>query len=196
MKKTIKTLLSALIAVAMIVSMSVMSFAKNIATVYSETFTATAGENIDVPVYIKDNPGLMGYKFTISYNKSVFTPVKVTQGTAIKSGNFNDSIDTSKNNEFVVLWSNTANASDNGLLFTVNFKTDSAAKGEYTITIKYSRDDTFNENWQEVKFNCENAVVDFGGVEVEPEPVPAPTVWERIINIFKIIINFIVNLFK
>ncbi len=194
MKKTIKTLLSVLLVFVVLVSMSIVSFAKTTATVYSETFTAIAGGNIDIPVYIKDNPGLMGYKFTISYDKSVFTPVKVTQGTAIKGGNFNDSIDTSKKNEFIVLWSSTANVSDDGLLFTVNFKTDSAAKGKYMITIKYSQDDTFNESWQEVKLNCENAVVNFGGTEVEP--VPAPTVWERIINVFKIIINFIVNLFK
>lgn len=196
MKKSIKTVLSVLLVFAVMFSMSVISFAKNTATVYSETFTATAGENIDIPVYIKDNPGLMGYKLTISYDQSVFTPVKVTQGIALKGGIFNDSIDTSKKNEFVVLWSNSSNISDNGLLFTVNFKTNSAAKGEYTITIKYSQNDTFNENWQDVKLSCENAVVDFGGVEAEPEPVPAPTVWERIINVFKIIINFIVNLFK
>lgn len=198
MKKIFKALISALLVVIMICTMSVVSSAKTTATVFSETLAVTAGDNIDVPVYIKDNPGLMGYKFIINYDKSVFTPVKVTQGTAVKGGNFNDSIDTSKNNEFVVLWSNTSETKENGLLFTLSFKTSAAEKGKYTISITYSSDDTFNENWQDVKLNCENAVVDFGGAEAEPAPAPVsePTFWERVVAFFKMVINFIINLFK
>ena len=41
------------------------------ATLYSDAIKAEAGKTIQVPVYIKNNPGIMGYKMTVTYDDQI-----------------------------------------------------------------------------------------------------------------------------
>ncbi len=200
MKKAFRFLTAALLVFTVFILLSVPAFAASAAEVYSEKITASAGEDITVPVYIKNNPGLMGYKIIISYDNNVFTPVKVAKGDAISGGMFDDSISNTTKDQFFVVWSGTENSSGNGKLFTVTFHTAKDVKGQKTISISYSQDDTFNESWKDVKLNCSGATIDFGGTaEPDPDPVnpePKPSFFRRIINFFVKIWNFIKGLFK
>lgn len=188
-KKIFKSVISLFLAVAVTFLFGTVCFAKSGAELYSESFTAQAGENVSIPVYIKNNPGIMGYKIIVTYDKNVFTPVKVTRGTVLTGGMFNDNIDTSKDNEIFVLWSNTSDSFDDGLLFYVEFKTNPDAKGEQSIGIRSSDEDTFNENWHSVTLKSTSATIDFG----EEEPV---SIIDRIIAVLKAVWTFIINLFN
>ena len=70
------------------------------ATVYSETVAATAGSEVLCSIRIRDNPGLMGFKLTFTYDESVLSPISVRKGEVIQSGMLNDSINVSTPGKF------------------------------------------------------------------------------------------------
>lgn len=196
-----KKVIAALLVCIMTFSFAIPSFAATNAKIYAESVTIDKGTTaVTVPVLIENNPGLMGYKIIIRYDKGL-VPVKVTQGEAIKGGNFNDSIETSDNNEFVVVWSNTADKKTNGKLFEIKFNVDSNIANDCEIKVSYSQPDTFNEKWQDVKLNCAN-----GKVTLKDNGEPAnsetpnnpaePTFWQKVVNFFVKIWNWFIGLFN
>lgn len=168
----------------------VVGYAKNDAELLSTTISAQAGENIVVPVNIKNNPGIMGYKIIVNFDNKVFYPVKVTRGSAVSVGMFDNNIGNNISNEIFVLWSSTSNCTENGLLFSVEFKTDANVKGKHTIQVSVSSDDTFNENWQNVNIKSVAVTVDFGGEDVTSNFL------NRVLEILKTIWMFIKNVFR
>lgn len=143
----------------MILSVTVTAFAVNTAEVYAETVTATAEKSVVIPVRIKNNTGLMGFKITAEYDKSVLTSPKVTSGDITKNGMMNDSIGVTPDGKFDVVWSNTQNETADGTLFVISFQ---SVKAEDTqIKLSYSQPDTFNEKWEDVELKCTDITVDF-----------------------------------
>lgn len=190
MKKFFKKATAWLLTIVIMSMFIVVGYAKNDAELLSTAISAQAGENITVPVSIKNNPGIMGYKIIVSFDNKVFYPVKVTRGKAVSGGMFDNNIGNNISNEIFVLWSSTSNRTENGLLFSVEFKTDANVKGKHTIKVSVSPDDTFNENWQNVDIKGTVITVDFGGEDV------TPNFFNRVLEIFKTIWIFIKNIFK
>ena len=173
--------------IAMLFSFMVCGVAANVASVYGDSVSCDAGEVISIPVYIKDNPGIMGFRITIDYPSQVFESPKVTKGKVTLNGSFNDSIKATTNGEFDVLWSNTENVKTDGILFTVELKVkDNAATNKYSVGISYDQADTFNEKWQDVKLSCTDVEVTVGD-DVEPETPEEPTTsfWDSIVAFFE-----------
>ena len=136
------------------------SYANDFPTIYSSTIDAQAGSEISVPIYIKNNTGLMGYVMEISYDNRVLTPVSVTRGNIFLNGNFNDDIETTDSDDsFKVIWNDSANNTDNGLLFTITFAVDRKATGTTVVSVDYDESDTFDENYDEVTLSCSDATV-------------------------------------
>ena len=52
----------------------------NNGTLYSDEIKAEAGKTVDIPVYIKNNPGIMGAGINVKYDKDAFTPISVKAG--------------------------------------------------------------------------------------------------------------------
>ena len=160
---------------AMLFSLTVCGMAANTASVYGDSVSCDAGEVISIPVYIKDNPGVMGFRITIDYPSQVFESPKVTKGKVTLNGSFD------------VLWSNTENVKTDGTLFTVELKVkDNAATNKYSVGISYDQADTFNEKWQDVKLSCTDVEVTVGDY-VEPETPEEPTTsfWDSIVAFFE-----------
>jgi|GEM_PF-2277201 len=126
--------------------------------VYADAVTVESGEEITVPVKIENNEGFMGFAVLVTYDQDVFTPVSATKGSIV-SGLFNDSIATSKTNTFKVVCSETGNITSDGVLFSLSFDVADGVSGKYEINLSYSQQDTFNENWDNVIFSCENIEV-------------------------------------
>lgn len=190
MKKGIKFLTIFSLILALTLATSVVGFAKTKGEIYSESVSVAAGEAVSIPIYIKNNPGLMGYKIVIEYDEDIFTPTAVTRGDVLKSGIFNDSIGTAEQGTVSVLWCDTAEYNDNGLLFTVEFATSAEAKGEYSLKISSSDDDTFNVNWKTVKLDSTDVKLDFGGAKEEL------SFWQKIVLFFENAWNFLQKLFS
>ena len=93
--------------------------------------SAFKGATVNVPVTIKNNPGISGAALTVSYDKSVLTLNSVQKGSVFATGTY--SADTSTG---VVIWYHTENITDNGTLFTLQFAVNSnAGVGRYPVTV-------------------------------------------------------------
>lgn len=123
--------------------------------IYADDFYALPGETVEIPVYISNNTGIMGFKLNFTYNKDLLTPVSVTKGDVTSTGTLNDSIGTTEQNTFSTLWNNTTEVGENGELFVLTFKVnDNASYGTADIDISFSQADTFNEKYDDVKLIC------------------------------------------
>lgn len=155
MKKTTAIFLSALILLSAVCT----AFASNVSNrVYADAVTIEAGEKITVPVRIENNNGFMGFSVIVTYDDDVFTPVSVSKGSML-SGMFNDSIETSTDNSFKVVFTGTGDVVSDGVLFNAVFEVSDSASGKYDIELSYSQPDTFKEGWENVVFSCEDADV-------------------------------------
>lgn len=127
--------------------------------VYSEMITVTPGEEITIPVCIKNNKGICGFEIIITYDESVLTPKSVISSNVLSSGNFNDSIETSQDNTFSIVWSGTQNITDDVELFAITFNVNSEAVGTTSLSISYNKENTINEDIEEIVLNCYNVSI-------------------------------------
>ena len=167
----------------MLFSMLLPAFASASADIYADNVTAKTGESVIIPVRIKNNNGIMGFRITVNYDSSVLTSPSVNRGSLVGDGMFNDSISDSVNGEFDVVWSGTQNVSGNGIIMSLSF---SVLESKNTkIKLNFNQADTFNEAWEDVYLNCSEVDVVFSADEemsvtepvsqIKTEPVSAPT---------------------
>lgn len=155
MKKTAAIFLSVLIILSAIFN----AFALNVPNkVYADTVTVEAGEQVTIPVKIEKNDGFMGFAIIVTYDEDVFTPVSVSKGTML-TGMFNDSISTSTDNSFKVVFTGTSDIVSDGVLFNAVFNVSDDASGRYDIELSYSQQDTFKEGWDNAVFKCNAAEI-------------------------------------
>ena len=140
-----------------LVDANAFAYAEGSATISSQTgLTAEAGSTITVPINISDNPGIMGLGLNVTYDEEVLTPQTV-ETTSISTGEnmaCNDTIETSKDNSFRIIWAGGENMTQNGTMFNVTFKVSDFAEGNTEIQLSYSKPDTFNEDFEDVTLNC------------------------------------------
>lgn len=157
-----KKLLSVLLAGLFIFVLNTSAFAAGNAVVFSDEINTTLKEEFVVPVKIKNNSGLMGFKITVKYPDSQITLKNVSSGSLTGSGLFNTSVTDyySVKGSFDVLWSDAQNVNGDGTLFMITFETLGYADyGKYKIDLTYSADDTFNEKWKAVQLDCQSITV-------------------------------------
>lgn len=172
MKKATAIFLSVLILASVICNV----FAADVSNrVYAENVTVEGGEQVTVPIKIENNEGFMGFSVTVSYDDDVFTPLSVSKGEML-TGMFNDSIETSTDNSFKVVFTGTEDIVSDGVMFNVVFEVADSASGAYELDISYVQQDTFKEGWENAVFNCENVevVVTDNGTTAATEPSTQP----------------------
>ena len=155
MKKTISFFLSMLF----MLSFSLLCFAsqkQNI--IFGNKGITVDGENLSIPIEISNNNGFMGFSITLTYDDDVLSPSIVKKGEML-SGILNDSIGTADKGTVKVVYCGTEDCKKDGILFTVEFKQLKTISNNLKISISYSQDDTFNENWQDVVFDCEDIII-------------------------------------
>lgn len=112
-------------------------------------------ETFDVPVNITTNPGLMGAGFTFHYDPEIFDEVKVTAGDVFTTGMFTENVDQ-ENGEVYILWSDVEQTKEIGNLFTIHLHVMAGVEeGDYSFNLKYSQEDTFDHNFQDVKIKLD-----------------------------------------
>lgn len=193
MKKSIKILLSFIMAFIISFSCSASVFAAS-ASVKIDSVDAYAGQEVALPVYIENNPGLSGTKITVNYDKSLQV-ISVEKGKVFSSGNFVQNADNSTAGSFDIVWNSSVESKENGVIFTVTFKLPNNASGDYNINISYDKDNTFNARYEDVTLDCDSAVISVPS-NGEPDTNDDVSVWKKIVAFFEKIFEFIVNLFK
>lgn len=196
MKRGLKRVASVFISIVLLlcfVSLSVYAVDTKINT---ETIKTVQGSVIEIPIRISGNNGIMGFGFTVTYDKSVFEPISVAKGALCSQGVFDDSISVSKSNSFKIIWTHSENVVGDGELFTLKFKVkENASDGNYKISLTCSQDDTFNEKWQDVKIDCDNINVTVGNPHNEPVK-PDFAFWSKIKVFILKVWNIILGWFK
>ena len=155
-KKTIAAIAVAVIALSALVATG-FAFGQNRPTVYSSfTGEVSAGDDIAIPVSIRDNPGIMGFMLEFSYDSDIITPTSVDYGNIISGGLQDNIAGDAEPGSFRVYWAGNENVSSNGVLFYINAHINETAVGTETIQVNYSQSDTFDEDFNDVELSCEN----------------------------------------
>ena len=139
--------------------------------IYAGQVEAEAGKTIEIPVYIKNNNGIMGVGVNLEYDETVLTPVSVTNGGLTEKGVMNDSIETAKTNAFKIIWASDSNVNGDGELFRVKFNVSDYARGIQSIKLTFSQPDTYNEQWKDVKLNCQDISINVKSPEYTEENI-------------------------
>lgn len=128
----------------------------NAPQVVVDSKTAAAGTEVTVDVTIKNNPGVNGWAFDISYDSTVLELMECTSGV------FND-ITTSEeqnSNPYHIQWFSLKDDTTNGVLAQLKFKVKAnAPDGEYPISITYDEDEIGNEKDELVHFGTVNGSI-------------------------------------
>lgn len=158
-KSNLRMVSAWLVIVALILSLTTMGAFAATATVYGRNCTVAKGEEITIPIYISDNPGIMGLSILFSFNSKMLEPVKVKRGTLLASGMFDDSIGADEDGRFKVIWCGTGNINSNGELFDITFRAKESFSGTQTIHVSFESENTFDEKWANVNLNGEDIKV-------------------------------------
>lgn len=138
------------------------------AEVYADPIGASS-EMVSVPLFIRDNPGLMGFKLIVKYDGGVLQPQTVTRGTVTQSGMMNDSIGTSQDGTLLIVWSDTDAVKADGTLAVLTFK--ASKQTDTTLTVSYSQADTFDGDFNDVTLDCKPVEIRFGSEATTTMPV-------------------------
>lgn len=135
------------------------------ALICSDAMTAIIGEPAEIPIKICNNPGLLGFRLKVSYDKDVFAVDDVTAGNA-----WNGLLEFNDNGEgqIDVLGTATSENSEDGIIITLKLLVkDDAPFGDTPIAIAVDSESTFDEELNELSFQVENALItiaDYGEV--------------------------------
>ena len=136
------------------------------ANIYSDEISAQYNDEIDIPIYISNNHGLMGYRLNVEYNPNELEIISTSCGDKF-NGTYNDNAGDTLG-KFDILWNNTENTVENGVLANLKFKVLAKDKSTSTVKLSYTQADTFNEKYSDVKFNTKDITLNLNEV-AEPD---------------------------
>lgn len=164
-----KKLICCILTAAMLLTIGVVAYATEVTTctVTADCVRAGGGEEVTVPIRIRDNPGFTNFSLCLAYDPEVLT-LKALENVAgeISSGNPAGMDEEGNACAIVVSASGTAVTGDCVLfnaVFTVN--ADFSGTTEITPTVNYIR----NNSAVFSLFEEINATVESGGVETPDE---------------------------
>ena len=128
-----------------------------------------SGETVTVPLSIRGNPGLMGFKLIVKYDGGVLQPQTVTRGTVTQSGMINDSIGAGESGTLLIVWSDTDAVQEDGTLAVLTFKANK--RTDTTLNVSYSQADTFDGDFNDVTLDCKHVEIRFGSEVTTTMPV-------------------------
>ena len=175
--------------------------AEDYAMLYGEAVNASAGDEIKVPIYIKNIEDLCGYNILVSYEEDALTMKSVEKGALIRD-NKNDPLFAVQNEEagsFHALWagSDTPVVTD-GELFVITFDV-AADVTSRTSTIQLecgNEGEIYDSSLNLIELNYANIVVNIGGsAATTPSPsgnkTPSPA--EDVLDDFHVYLGYTNN---
>lgn len=164
MKKFITIILSML----MILQCNIVAFAEDSVTVSADKVSLSQSEPILIPIKIKNNSGIMGFKMTVEYPVDKLDIKSVSRGEITSKGNFNTNFGIN-DGRFDVLWNHVDEIKTDGTLFLISAQAKTEIKKDAEIKLSFSQPDTFNEKYEDVVFDCENIVISTDYIEPTTE---------------------------
>lgn len=115
-----------------------------------------------IPLYITGNKGIMGFRIFLNYDSSKLKIDSVSKGLLTDIGNFNYSILDDSSGQVDVIWHNTEDVTGDGSLMYIGVTVFEEIEEDSVIEVSYSKEDTFNEAWEDVHLNCKNIYLQSG----------------------------------
>lgn len=138
------------------------TFAVKTTVLCCDDVTVKQGEIFTVPLSLTNNNGIVALRIKIKYPHNVMELTDISSGELTQEGLFNTTVTDyySVKGEFDVVWSTTENVVDDGTVVMLTFKVyDLAENGRYKIDLAYDKEDTFNENLEDVFLDCSPVLV-------------------------------------
>lgn len=169
MKKTPRKIIPAIILVAMLMAsvftINTVSAAQEGVITASKVQAEVGDENVDIDIFISENPGIMGMTLTVTFDENVLELVNVRDAGKLGA----QSHKHEKESPYTLAWSDdtaTSNNTSNGVVATLTFKVKkNAVKGcTYSIGLSYDYDnyDIYDTNMYPVKFSLKNGEIVIG----------------------------------
>lgn len=155
-----KRIISVLLFAAIIFNFNIYSFATEPVSVKADDVALLQNQERSIPVKIENNSGIMGFKITVEYPVDKIDVKSVSRGDITSKGNFNTNFGIN-DGKFDVLWNNVEEIKNDGTLFLIDVEPASTSNFNSEIKLSYSQPDTFNEEYEDVKFDCRNIAVNF-----------------------------------
>lgn len=180
--KTIMALILTLTLFAIGTAVSINAAENTTPTFFTDSVSGNVGDEVELAFKCKNNPGINGWRLSISYDSDALQLVKCDNTGVFGEVTFSQSINE---NPYNAQWYSLGDSTVNGKMFALAFKINENAKsGDYPINITYSQDEVVNVKEEEVHFDIINGVVAVNGLEpqtTEPittEPITQPDVDE------------------
>ena len=156
MKKT----LTVFVALALLIACIPVASATDTPTISAGTASALAGETVQIPVCIENNPGIMSCFVSVSYDRNLLT-LTAADYADLFTGGSPEASGSLTQNPFNMLWYDfTANRTNSGDFFLLTFAiSEDAVPGDLTITVAYSQDNTFDYDGNDVVFSTQNGKI-------------------------------------
>lgn len=124
-----------------------------------ETVKAKAGEEIEVPIRLKNNPGITSMRLTLDYDAEALKMIDFSFGEALASTNRASSAKYASPYSFS-MYSATQDIKDEGVIAVIKFKVkDDVDAGDYKINISYDSQDIFNINGDSIGVNINSGAI-------------------------------------
>ncbi len=123
----------------------------SVVTFYSDTKFGIYNQEAEIPIKIKNNTGLMGFKLNLIYDSNVIEIKDVSDSSLTENGSlyFND-----KSGILSVLWNSSEEFNSDGTVFTVSVKYKQAIKTDLSVVC--SQKDTFDGAYESPDTDCKN----------------------------------------
>lgn len=132
--------------------------------VYADELSLNVNELQLIPVNIKNNSGIMGFKMTVEYPSEYVNVKSVTKGSVTSTGNFNHNLGL-KDSKVDIIWNSIEDVKKDGSLFVLGIELLKENTDDINIKLSFSREDTFNEAWEDVTFDCKDIVISADYIE-------------------------------
>ena len=162
MKKFILFLLTLVISI----QGCMICFADNSSLVYADEVSLNVNEIQLLPVNIKNNSGIMGFKMTVEYPSEYINIKSITKGSVTSGGNFNHNLGL-KENKVDIIWNSIEDVKMDGSLFILGVEQLKELTDDIIIKLSFSQEDTFNEAWEDVVLDCEDIIININSVTQE-----------------------------
>lgn len=133
--------------------------AKSNPTIYCEEQEKVSQNEYLLKISINNNLGIMGYKLIGKYDHEKLEIQSIVCGERFDNGMFQEN-NIKNQNQFLILWTGITDIQKNDVLFYLRVKVLDKTYKKHKIQLSYSKEDTFNEKWENVDFSCEDIVID------------------------------------
>ena len=149
-----KRLYRLIIAAVMLLFLPIMdTHAADSVKIVSDSIDNSSAGSCIIHVYAHGGSGIMGFRLHFDYPADKLRPSAASKGSVTAKGMLTDNIGVNEGS-FDLLWNNTEEVSAEGELAVISAELLKAGE-PFTVDVSFEQEDTFNEKYEDVVFDCE-----------------------------------------